>query len=90
MKTLVGDINLSKINKDNLYVDKNGDKHLNFKVVFKDGDYGDCAFLPQQFLKENRKDSNDNWVKTPILGNLKELVYKKEDSIESNTKDLPF
>ena len=91
MKTLLGDINLSRIDKDNVYVDKNGDEHLSFKIIFKDGKYDSIAFMPQNFFKENQKDSNGNWVKTPILGNVKELVYKKEDeSIESDTKDLPF
>ena len=89
MKTLTGSINLSKISKENLFTTESGDKYLDFKVIFKDGKFDSVAFIPQTFLKDNRKDSNGDWVQTPILGYLKEMTFdKKEDSIES--KDLPF
>ena len=92
MKTLVANMNLDKIDEANLFINSKGERILDYKIIFKDGKFDSIAFCPQTFKKENRKDENDDWIKTPILGYVKEAVYKKEDekSIESDTKDLPF
>jgi len=82
-ETINFSINLSKIDKKNIFIAKSGDKFLNGKIVFKDEEdqYGNTGMIFQGFKKENQKDASGDWVKTPILGNVKPIV-KAEPSQE--------
>ena len=91
-KILTGSINLSKIDKANLFKTDKGAVYLDFKVVFgeQEDQYGNIAFVAQTFLKDNRKDAEGNYIQTPILGNLKEIKAKDAPTDAPPTSDLPF
>ena len=68
-----GSINLSKINDDNIFITAEGEKLLNIRVtIYPQTDKREFdGMVAQKFLKKNTKDSQGNWIKTPILGNLR-------------------
>ena len=95
MKTLTGKINLSKIDKDNLFKSADtGSIYLDFKIMLREEEdkYGNHGMVVQQFQKENRKDASGEWVNTPILGNVKMFVSKDKavSADDGQNDDLPF
>ncbi len=96
MKLITGKINLSKINKNNLFKsEETGNIYLDIKIMIKaeKDQYGNNGFISQQFQKENRKDANGEYINTPILGNVRtftpdEIVPTKENELPED--DLPF
>jgi hypothetical protein len=91
-------INLSKIEKDRVTTDKNGNKWMNL-TTWVDTDvkdqYGNNGFISQSTTKEER----DNGVQTTILGNSEVFFPRDESSSRSrpvaqddgkDIDDLPF
>jgi hypothetical protein len=88
-------INVTKIDKERITVDKNGGKWINL-TTFVDIDnvdqYDNNGFISQSISKEERS----NGVQTPILGNVR-VIYKddqgsgpapsKQQDLE---EDVPF
>jgi hypothetical protein len=74
-KSLVfsGSINLDKISEENIYIDAEGTRWLNFKgsLYAHTNNKGEDGLLSQRFLKENIKDEEGNYKKTPIIANFK-------------------
>jgi hypothetical protein len=104
MRTLDLNIDLSKIDKKNLFVTKDGKSYLNLRLVIRDelDQYDGIGFAVQKFLKGNDKDAQGGYIKTPILGNLKDwaMIKAKDDSAggtfvepmgdDPEDDDLPF
>jgi hypothetical protein len=93
-------IDLTKIDKNNIFVGKKG-KYLDADAVLSDGvdDYGNTGFIAQVNLKENQKDSEGNYIKTPIIGNAIDWEVKKQTGAapqqaavqdDDDDGDLPF
>ena len=97
MQRISLNINLSKIDKKNLFKGEKG-TYLDATLVLNDqvDEYGNNGFIAQVFLKDNRKDASGEYVKTPVLGNAK--IYggtpsgtSSDDSgFEEGSSDLPF
>jgi hypothetical protein len=68
---LTGSIDLSKIDKEKLYVGKNGNKYLNVKIWINDSpdQYGNIASIQQATGKDEKK---------IYIGNLKEFNKVEE------------
>ncbi len=98
MKKLNLKIDLTKIDKANIFNAESGAKYLDATIVFRETEdkYGNIGFISQVFLKDNRKDG-DEWVKTPIIGNVKEPFKPEEkkpaqvpEVLPDDIDDLPF
>lgn len=72
-----GVIILDEINKDNVFENANGKKCIHVKMTLyddKEAKGETRGLIAQRFLIKNAKDSNGNWIQTPIIGN----IYKKK------------
>ena len=82
-------LDLSKVDKDKIYIGKKG-KYYKVRVVLKDEEdqFGNVGFVQTASTKEER----DAGYEASYLGNLKEVKFeKKEESVKEEVEDdLPF
>ena len=87
-KTLTGSINLSKIDKSDLFKsEKTGDIYLNVVIFISEetDQYDNIAAMIQSYPKEKRPEKNI------YLGNFKELTPAEPKPVEeAESDDLPF
>jgi len=91
---LTASINLDLISEGDIFQGKKG-KYLNIKLILKDevGQYGDIGFITQ--VPQVLKDDDGNYINGPILGNIKPLPKKQEQTpadaqLDANDTGLPF
>jgi hypothetical protein len=87
MKTLSINIDVTKIEKQRLYVGKKG-TYLDAVVFLRDetDEYGNDGFVVQSVTKEERESGK----KGEILGNVKIIGQKEEPKVEPEEDGLPF
>ena len=87
MKTLSINIDVTKIEKQRLYVGKKG-TYLDAVVFLRDetDEYGNDGFVVQSVTKEERESGK----KGEILGNVKIIGQKEEPKEELKEDGLPF
>lgn len=89
MKTLSINIDVTKIEKQRLYVGKKG-TYLDAVVFLRDekDEYGNDGFVVQSVSEEERKSG----TKGQILGNVKIIGQKEEPKVEPKVEEdgLPF
>jgi hypothetical protein len=87
MKTLSINIDVTKIEKQRLYVGKKG-TYLDAVVFLRDetDEYGNDGFIVQSVTKEERESGK----KGEILGNVKIIGQKEEPKVEPEEDGLPF
>lgn len=85
MDILLYNINLSKLNKDQLYKTDKG-IYLSGAIIIRDeiDQYGNAAFITQDI--KDKKEGEKN----PIIGNAKLVKNDPAQVTESDKKDLPF
>ena len=87
----IGSINLSKIDKAQFYVGKDGKKFMNIAIIEnRDGkdQYGNDGMITQSVSKEDRLKG----VKGPIIGNWRRIEAKDKPApkTEPNAKSAPL
>lgn len=88
-RTFELNIDVTKIDKDKIYVGKKG-KYYKVRVVLKDEEdqFGNTGFVQTASSKEER----DAGYEASYLGNLKEVKFEKKEAApaEDVEEDLPF
>ena len=82
MRTFDLNIDVTKIDKDKIYVGKKG-KYYKVRVVLKDEEdqFGNKGFVQTASTKEER----DGGYEASYLGNLKELSFDKKEEKSDDT-----
>jgi len=77
MNVITVKLDVTKVDKDRLFVGKNGAKYLDLVLMPNKGDskYGDTHFVIQSCSKADREAG----VKMPIIGNATEKIRAKPD-----------
>ena len=70
-KIFTATIDLTKVSKENIFKPRDGSQLLNLRIVIYDKPdaNGKDLLIGQVFLKEFKKDSEGNYITTPLLGN---------------------
>ncbi len=81
-----GKIDVMKIEKERLFIGKNGAKYLDFTFFLNDepDQYGNNGMITQDVSKEEREQG----VKGPILGNVK-IFYRENQSQPNQNQSQP-
>ena len=81
-----GKIDVTKIEKERLFIGKNGAKYLDFTFFLNDEEdqYGNNGMITQDVTKEEREQK----VRGPILGNVK-IFYRDNQSQPNRTQNPP-
>lgn len=94
-------LDLSKIDKSNLFKTEKGSVYLdcfvNIKddseITDKDREYKQGGFVSQKFQQSNAKNPDGSWVDTPIIGNVVKWFDGNSNTPvveEDDSSDLPF